>query len=110
MNRSRLVSFLSVLKRCGAASGGVMSFLSPGYTLAMDVPNQGRRTLELLAELERITLEHGGRIYLAKDATVQSETFARMYPELETFRRIKRKLDPEGTFQSSQSRRLNITQ
>jgi decaprenylphospho-beta-D-ribofuranose 2-oxidase len=109
INRAGAVSFLCVLKKCGAASGGLLSYLKPGFTLAMDLPNQGAATLRLLAELERIALDYQGRLYLAKDATMQRTTFERMYPELAEFQRVKRGIDPDCLFQSSQSRRLGIT-
>jgi FAD/FMN-containing dehydrogenase len=61
-----------------------------------------------LHELDRMTLDHGGRIYLAKDAVLRAEDFALMYPKLESFRTIQRKLDPKRLFSSSMARRLRI--
>jgi FAD/FMN-containing dehydrogenase len=53
-------------------------------------------------------LEHGGRVYLAKDATLTPETFRAMYPRLAEFESAKRALDPNNRFQSSLSKRLQI--
>mgnify|MGYP005810460037 CR=1 FL=1 len=83
-------SFLTVLKRFGAlASPGLTSFPRPGYTLTLDFPHRGEKTLRLLAELDRITIEAGGAINPYKHARAAPETFAASFPrwrELEAFR------------------------
>lgn len=77
-------SFLVVLKQFGdLPSPGLLSFPRPGPTLALDFPNRGRSTLDLLATLERITMEAGGAMYPAKDACMSPETFRRSYPRWE---------------------------
>lgn len=84
------VSFLTVLKRFGGMqSPGLMSFPKPGYTLTMDFPNRGRKTLELLDRLDRITVESGGRVNPYKDQRMSAQTFAASYPvwrDFEPFR------------------------
>jgi FAD/FMN-containing dehydrogenase len=107
--RSRRASFLAVLKRFGKSNPGLLSFPIEGYTLALDLP-VADGLIPLLHELDRIVLNYGGRIYLAKDAVMTSQTFAAMYPKLEQFRTIKRKLDPRGLFSSTQARRLGIVE
>ena len=62
----------------------------------------------LFDALDRIVLEHGGRLYLAKDAMMSADTFARMYPRLDEFRAVKTRVDPGNRFVSSQARRLGI--
>jgi decaprenylphospho-beta-D-ribofuranose 2-oxidase len=62
----------------------------------------------LIAELERITADHGGRIYLAKDATLHAALLPAMYPELNHFRAVLDEIDPQGRLGSDLSRRLNI--
>lgn len=77
-------SFLAVLKMHGAeASPGVMSFCRPGagVSLALDFANKGRSTLRLLADLDRIVRDHGGRLYPAKDGTMSADFFQESYPE-----------------------------
>jgi FAD/FMN-containing dehydrogenase len=105
--RSGRASFLAVLKRFGKAGGGLLAFPLLGYTLALDIP-VARGLLPFLHELDRMTLDYGGRIYLAKDATLQAEDFAAMYTNLASFRTIQRKLDPRGLLSSSMARRLRI--
>jgi FAD/FMN-containing dehydrogenase len=105
--RSGRASFLAVLKRFGDAGNGLLSFPLRGYTLALDIP-AAPGLVPFLHELDRMTLDHGGRIYLAKDAVLRAEDFAAMYPKLESFRAIQRKLDPRRQFSSSLARRLRI--
>lgn len=110
ISHSKQASFLAVLKGCGAATPGMLSYLFPGYTLALDFPYRGKSTRDLFDALDRIVLEHQGRIYLAKDALASADTFARMYPRLTEFQQIKARVDPHNRFTSSQARRLGIVQ
>jgi FAD/FMN-containing dehydrogenase len=103
-----MASFLSVFKKTGEATAGMLSFPKPGYTLALDLPNTGKRLIDLAARLDGITLEHGGRLYLAKDTLMNAETMAAMYPRLEEFRAIKAGVDPKNMFMSLQAERLNL--
>ena len=107
--RSRRASFLAVLKRFGKPNPGLLSFPIQGYTLALDLP-VARGLIPLLHELDRVVLNYGGRIYLAKDAVMTSHSFAAMYPKLEQFRAIKSRLDPRGLLSSSMARRLAIVE
>lgn len=102
-------SFLAVLKRFGGdGPGRMLSFPSPGYTLALDFPYRGPDLLRLLDRLDEVVIEHGGRVYLAKDARLRPEAFRAMYPELPRWLGVKRRVDPENRFSSDLSRRLEI--
>lgn len=103
----RKASFLAVLKAMGAAGKGFLSFPMKGYSLALDFPN-GKDTLELLRKLEAITLDQGGRVYLAKDSVLSAESLAKMYPDLDKYKDILNRVDPERVFQSDMSRRLDL--
>lgn len=73
-------SFLGVLKRFGEIpSPGLLSFPRPGVTLALDFPNRGDRTARLFSELYAIVLDHGGRLYPAKDALMSPRQFEAQY-------------------------------
>lgn len=100
-------SFLAVLKTLGASSRGHLSFPLYGYTLALDFPRR-RGVEDLLLKLEGITRDHGGRIYLAKDALLSPEGFREMYPSLPNFRAVLERVDPDGRFASDMARRLRI--
>jgi FAD/FMN-containing dehydrogenase len=82
----RAGSFLSVLKTFGpTASLGMLSFARPGTTLALDFPNHGKRTMQLLEALDEITRSAGGAVYPAKDARMSSRSFQEYYPAWRTF-------------------------
>ncbi|MDE2401343.1 MAG: FAD-binding oxidoreductase [Burkholderiales bacterium] len=83
---SGMGSFLAVLKQFGApASQGLLSFPMPGTTLALDFPNQGPRLHQLFAELDRIVLASGGRLYPAKDGRMGGQLFKAGYPRWHEF-------------------------
>jgi hypothetical protein len=78
---------LAVLKDFGAnPSVGLLSFPREGTTLALDFRNQGERTLSLMADLDRIVAEAGGRLYPAKDGRIPAEMFQRGFPKWQEFR------------------------
>src|SRR5882672_3140868 len=104
---SQSASPLTVLKRLGPGRAGYLSFPMAGYTLALDFPNRPG-TDALYRALAGITLEHGGRIYLAKDALLTGEAMPAMYPELGEFQRVLEEVDPGARFQSDMSRRLHL--
>jgi FAD/FMN-containing dehydrogenase len=104
---SRRPSMLAVLKRFGEAGPGILSFPRPGWTLALDMPAApGIR--EFLARLDGIVLEHGGRVYLAKDAVLSPARFRAMYPRWEEFLEVKAQVDPRGVLRSSLAARVGL--
>jgi decaprenylphospho-beta-D-ribofuranose 2-oxidase len=50
----------------------------------------------------------GGRLYTAKDSRTSAETFHKMYPRLDEWRKIRTTVDPDGVFASDMSRRLEL--
>jgi L-gulonolactone oxidase len=98
-------SFLAVLKNFGnKESPGLMSFPMPGTTLALDFPNRGKITEDLLLELHRITSNARGRLYPAKDGCSPANSLENGYPN---FGRFTRSIDPG--IESLQARRLGLT-
>ena len=78
-----------------------------GFTLALDFPR--RAGVEaLLTRLEKLTLDHGGRIYLAKDAVLSPDGFRAMYPKLLAFQDVLDAIDPQRRLNSDMARRLKI--
>lgn len=103
ISASGQASFLSVLKEFGdIKSPGLLSFPRPGITLALDFANRGQKTLELLNELDIITLKYAGSVYPAKDARMSAESFAKYYPNLKEF---EKHIDPH--FSSNFKRRIS---
>lgn len=99
---ARQASFLTVLKTFGdLPSPGMLSFPRRGVTIALDYPNRGQRTLELLERLDAITRRSGGMVYPAKDARMSPQTFQACYPNWKEFREF---VDPK--FSSSFWRRV----
>ncbi|HEY6291682.1 MAG TPA: FAD-binding oxidoreductase [Terriglobia bacterium] len=107
IRESRRAAFLGVLKRFGEGGAGMLSFPMAGSTLALDLPFD-RELPAFLRELDALVVDHGGRIYLAKDATLSAGSFARSYPRLDEFRAVQRRLDPRRRLSSSLARMLKF--
>jgi len=83
-------SFLAVLKTLGGkSSGGMLSFPMQGATLALDFANRGAKTLHLMAQLDVIVAESGGRLYPAKDGRMPAKIFQAGYPLWRDFANLK---------------------
>lgn len=95
-------SFLAVLKVFGSRRpAGLLSFVQPGVSLALDFPNRGVRSLRLFERLDTLVAQAGGRLYAAKDARMPRPLFEAGYPRLGEFQRFR---DPG--ISSGLSRRL----
>jgi FAD/FMN-containing dehydrogenase len=108
IRRARMPSTLAVLKRFGPAGPGPLSFPASGFTLALDFPLADPAVFPFLDALDRITLDAGGRVYLAKDARLRPETFRAMYPRFGEWLEVKHAVDAEWRFASDLSRRLRL--
>ena len=104
---SALASPLAVLKRMGPGRAGMMSFPMAGFTLALDFPNRGR-VKALVADLEDMALQAGGRIYLAKDSLASPAAIDRMYEARADWARIVNAADPERRLETDLVRRLKL--
>jgi decaprenylphospho-beta-D-ribofuranose 2-oxidase len=103
-------SFVTVLKDCGEAGEGLLSFPKRGSTIAVDIPLKdpahGQRITDAMNEY---VLAHAGRVYLTKDAFSRSSHIAAMYPRLDEWRAIKQRYDPEGQLRSALSERCGLS-
>ena len=105
---SGVASFLVVLKRFGAANPAPLSFPSPGWTLALDVPVAAKGLTGLLHGLDELVLDAGGRHYLAKDGHTTPDAIRRGYPRLAEWQAVRDRVDPGRTWRSDQSVRLHL--
>ena len=101
-------SVISVLKRFGAQSGGLLSFPKPGWTLTFDVAAGVPGLGSFLAELDQLVVDAGGRHYLAKDAHTTPDIIRAGYTRLDDWKAIRRSVDPHGRWASDQARRLDL--
>ena len=102
-----LGSFLAVIKLFGKENNNYLSFPMEGYTVALDFKIQPQ-LFPLLDELDRIVVDHGGRLYLAKDVRMPQEIFRKSYPGWEKFSRMREERKMKAKFNSFQSRRLGL--
>ena len=107
LRAQRAPAFLAVLKRLGPPGQGALSFPIAGYTLALDLPASAA-LVALLDRLDHLVAEHGGRVYLAKDARVRPELLATMYPRLPQWQEVRATADPHHVFRSDLARRLGL--
>jgi decaprenylphospho-beta-D-ribofuranose 2-oxidase len=104
---ARCPTFLPVFKRMGPG-GGMLSFPIEGWTLAIDIPAGFAGLGGLLEACDDVVCEAGGRVYLAKDGRMRAERMPIMYPELDAWRAVRDRLDPQGRWRSDLGRRLGL--
>ncbi|GFG74031.1 FAD-binding oxidoreductase [Mycobacterium botniense] len=100
-------SFLNVFKLFGPANAAPLSFPIPGWNICVDFPIKAGLG-EFVARLDRRVLEFGGRLYTAKDSRTTAETFHAMYPRVDEWIAVRRKVDPLRVFASDMARRLEL--
>ncbi|MEO0750841.1 MAG: FAD-binding oxidoreductase [Pseudomonadota bacterium] len=99
-------SFLAVLKKLGE-DPHAFSFPMAGYTLALDFP-VSEKVLSLMTELDAVTLDHGGRFYLAKDARMTETTLRASDQRANAFAAMRAETGAASAFSSQQSTRLKL--
>jgi decaprenylphospho-beta-D-ribofuranose 2-oxidase len=107
IQKSGHYSFLNVFKLFGPGNQAPLSFPIPGWNVCVDF--QVKPGLNaLLNELDQRVLEFGGRLYTGKDSRTTAETFHAMYPRIDEWIAVRRKVDPAGVFASDMARRLEL--
>lgn len=101
------VSFLNVFKLFGPGNQAPLSFPIPGWNVCVDFPIRPGLN-EFLNGLDKRVLEFGGRLYTAKDNRTTAATFHAMYPRIDEWISVRRKVDPDGVFASDMARRLEL--
>ncbi|HLO97466.1 MAG TPA: FAD-binding oxidoreductase [Fimbriimonas sp.] len=107
-----LESYLGVLKR-HRPDRFMFSHAVDGYSLALDfkVTARNRKRLwDMAHRMNELVLAAGGRFYFAKDSTLRpSDAAAYLGSSLETFRMLKKQLDPDNLLTSDLAKRLELT-
>lgn len=101
-----LVTLLAVVKR-HRADDFLLSHGLDGYSLAQDfaVTSRNRDTVwQLCHDMDAIVAAAGGKVYFAKDATVQPHTVLAMFgrERLQHFAQLRERLDPQGLLATAQ--------
>ena len=109
----RAPMYLAVLKGFGPGGrafekSGPLSFPLEGLTLAIDLPAGAPGLRRALDDADELVAGAGGRVYLAKDSRLRPATLAAMYPQLERFRELRGRVDPDGVLRSDMGRRLGL--
>jgi len=107
IQRSGHYSWLNVFKLFGPGSQAPLSFPIPGWNVCVDFQVKPGLN-EFLNDLDRRVLQFGGRLYTAKDSRTTAETFHAMYPRIDEWIALRRKVDPTGVFASDMARRLEL--
>lgn len=105
LQERRLFSYLAVIKyhRTGV---GYLTFPLQGYSVALDFPNTAHVNAHLPL-LNEWVAKIGGRVYLAKDATLEAAHFRQMYGDkAREWEQLVRDLDPGHRFSSLMAERL----
>ncbi|MDH3346673.1 MAG: FAD-binding oxidoreductase [Desulfobulbaceae bacterium] len=100
-------SFLAVLKAFGPENNNYLSFPIKGYTLALDFKID-KGLFSFLDELDAIVLDHGGRLYLAKDVRMNEKTFKKSYPLWASFQEVRQHYGAIPIFSSKQAQRIGL--
>ncbi|CAN5767632.1 FAD-binding oxidoreductase [soil metagenome] len=104
---ARCPTFVAVLKRLGRGAG-MLSFPIDGWTMTADIPAGVDGLSALLDDCDALVAAAGGRVYLAKDGRLQAGRLAQMYPEVDRWRQVRDRLDPDGRWRSDLGRRLGL--
>ena len=96
---------LAVLKHFAQSGTGLLSFVKPGYTLAIDFINNPS-AVKAIQQLNEIITNLGEKVYLGKDLFLTPEQFKKQYPNEGHFNRIL--AEYQCGFESDQSRRLGL--
>ena len=100
-------SFLNVFKLFGPGNQAPLSFPIPGWNICVDFQIKPGLN-QFLNSLDKRVLEFGGRLYTAKDSRTTAATFHAMYPRIDEWITLRRKVDPDGLFASDMARRLEL--
>lgn len=118
-NQKNIISLLEKIKEnftpllCSVKRIGInatdlnLSFIQDGWSFAIDFPFNDFNYSEI-RKFYKLLIENDGKVYLAKDSTLNEKEFHSMYPNLQSWRKIVKNIDPENILNSQMSNRLGI--
>ena len=98
--------YLAGIKILESDSSGLLSFCQKGWSVALDFKYSDDLILKL-HNYTSILIKNGGKVYLAKDVTLNEEEFKSMYGNFYKFQSIRDEYNFHN-FQSNFSRRVNL--
>ena len=109
-----IVSYLGVMKR-HRPDDFLLSHALDGYSLAMDFPVTASNRAELwklCGELSDLVVDHGGRFYPAKDATLRPQDFQRAWGQerISRFRALRERVDPGHVLRTEWAERVGAVE
>lgn len=107
IQRSGHYSFLNVFKLFGEGNRAPLSYPMAGWNVCVDFPIKDGLA-QFLERIDKQVLEFGGRLYVAKDSRTTAARFHTMYPRLDEWIAVRRRVDPDGVFVSDLARRLEL--
>lgn len=84
-----------------------LSFTQKGWTVAVDFAYENF-SLSSIRKFYKQLISCEGKIYLAKDSTLNEHEFKEIFPEHKEWSKIVKKIDPYNVYQSEMSKRLGI--
>ncbi|ACK67297.1 FAD linked oxidase domain protein [Rippkaea orientalis PCC 8801] len=108
LSRTGNGSFMAGLKCFGPGNCAPLSFPMEGYTLAVDMPVGNEQQGKLLAHLDELVAEAGGRVYFAKDSRLIPHCLPKMYPRYREWLDVVNQYDPNNLFSSGLVKRLGL--
>jgi decaprenylphospho-beta-D-ribofuranose 2-oxidase len=103
-----LMPFFTIVKKFGTVPReGLLSFPKAGFTMMADFDTRPENQ-KLFTYFTELLLELEGRIYLAKDSYLTRDQFEKMEPNIEKWRDIVMRYDPQNHVKSDLSVRLGM--
>lgn len=84
-----------------------LSFVQKGWTCAVDFSEDSFNYTQIREFYKRL-IDLEGKVYLAKDCTLEENEFKEMYTNHTTWSKLVKNIDPENIFQSQMSKRLGL--
>jgi len=84
-----------------------LSFHQNGWAVAVDFPYKEFNNQSIRNFYKKL-IEHNGKVYLAKDSTLNRDEFRKMYPEYNDWIKVIKQIDPKNIYQSALSDRLGL--